>query len=118
MATGLALALVLNELSPLAGMPLIPLAAAVAFSAGALLGDSAASLLKRRLGLRRGRPAPGLDQLDFLIGALSLAYLVAPDWFVSVYTVVGTVEVVAVTVVVHVSVNFFAYRTGLKAEPW
>ena len=37
---------------------------------GALLGDAIGSFLKRRLGIGRGKPAPILDQLDFLIVAL------------------------------------------------
>ena len=37
---------------------------------GALVGDALGSFLKRRLGIGRGKPAPFLDQLDFIIVAL------------------------------------------------
>ena len=38
-------------------------------SIGAMLGDMLGSFIKRRLNISRGRPAPLLDQLDFLFGA-------------------------------------------------
>ena len=43
---------------------------------GALLGDAAGSFIKRRINIGRGRPAPILDQLDFVVGALLLSSLV------------------------------------------
>ena len=36
---------------------------------GALLGDALGSFIKRRMGIGRGKPAPILDQIDFLIVA-------------------------------------------------
>ena len=39
---------------------------------GALLGDAIGSYIKRRIGIQRGRPAPLLDQLDFIIMGLIL----------------------------------------------
>ena len=40
---------------------------------------------QRRSGRERGAPVPGLDQLDFVVGALSLTALVSPDWFRRVF---------------------------------
>lgn len=37
---------------------------------GALIGDAVGSFIKRRIGIERGKAAPFLDQLDFVIGAL------------------------------------------------
>ncbi|RLG70583.1 MAG: CDP-2,3-bis-(O-geranylgeranyl)-sn-glycerol synthase, partial [Methanobacteriota archaeon] len=45
---------------------------------GAMGGDLAGSFVKRRLGVARGSPTPGVDQLDFLVGALLLVSLVEP----------------------------------------
>jgi len=79
--------------------------------AGAMIGDSAGSFLKRRLGLARGRPAPGLDQLGFLIAAIALASLlvsVPTMWFI---------VLIVLTPTIHLFTNFLAYRIGIK-EVW
>lgn len=117
--TGTALGmLVMNPLAPVFGMPRFTVAAAAALSGGALLGDMGASFLKRRIGMARGGMAPGLDQLDFLAGAVVAAYLADPEWFDAVYGPASLAFVAVVTPLVHVSVNLFAYRVGLKEEPW
>ena len=41
---------------------------------GALVGDAIGSFIKRRIGLESGDPAPLLDQLDFVFGALLFIY--------------------------------------------
>lgn len=117
-ATGVLVAVALNAVSGAAGMPGIPLLSAVGLSVGALSGDVSASFLKRRIGLGRGRPMPGLDQLDFLAGGLLLTWLLTPAWFSSVYGAFEVLFVAALTPLVHVSVNLFAYKVGLKGEPW
>ncbi|HTX60992.1 MAG TPA: CDP-2,3-bis-(O-geranylgeranyl)-sn-glycerol synthase, partial [Methanobacterium sp.] len=38
----------------------------LALSGGALMGDAVGSFIKRRINLERGKPAPFLDQLDFV----------------------------------------------------
>lgn len=116
--TGVVIALLMNQVAPVLGMPTVPLLAALGLGFGALLGDISASFLKRRVGLTRGGMAPGLDQLDFLAGALILTWVLAPAWFGAVYDLSGILLVVLVTPVVHVSVNLFAYKVGLKEEPW
>ena len=75
---------------------------------GALLGDALGSFLKRRLGIGRGKPAPILDQLDFLIVAL---ILVSP-----VVHLTWTFIIIAIilTLIIHLIANTGAYLLGLK----
>ena len=75
---------------------------------GALLGDAIGSFLKRRLGIGRGKPAPLLDQLDFLIVAIILVALV-----VEVNLLFVTIAII-LTLVLHLIANGGAYLLGLK----
>jgi CDP-2,3-bis-(O-geranylgeranyl)-sn-glycerol synthase len=123
-AAGLALAAALNALAATAGgalgvsLPSFPPLAALGLAFGAMLGDVGASLLKRRLGRERGAAVPGLDQLDFVVGALGLALLLAPAWTLATFTLPRLVVVVVATPVLHLVTNGGAYALGLKAEPW
>lgn len=121
-AAGVTLALVLNAVQaaggPLTGLPAFPAAAVVALPTGALLGDLAASFLKRRTGRERGAAFPGLDQLDLVVGSLALTAVAAPAWVVSIFTLPVLVTVLVVTPVLHVSTNLLAYKLSLKSEPW
>jgi CDP-2,3-bis-(O-geranylgeranyl)-sn-glycerol synthase len=123
-AAGVAVALVLRGVrAPVSdvlevSLPAFPLAAAVALPLGAMVGDIAASFLKRRTGRERGAPYPGVDQLDFVVGALALAGVAAPEWVVATFTLPVLVVVVVVTPLLHVTTNAAAYRLGLKEEPW
>ncbi|MFC7176717.1 CDP-2,3-bis-(O-geranylgeranyl)-sn-glycerol synthase [Halosegnis marinus] len=99
-------------------LPSFPLHAAVALAFGAMLGDVLASLLKRRTGRRRGASFPLLDQLDFVVVALALAFLVAPAWAGGVFTLPVVVAVLVVTPVLHLTTNAGAYLLGLKEEPY
>lgn len=75
---------------------------------GALLGDAIGSFLKRRLGIGRGKPAPILDQLDFLIVAIILvSFVVDVNW---IFVVIA----IALTLVIHLIANGCAYLLGLK----
>ncbi len=80
---------------------------------GAMLGDLGGSFLKRRLKMRWGKPAPLLDQLSFLVGAL-LLYGFAVGWL----NIDQLLVLVIATLVLHVSTNLFAYIFGLKRVPW
>ena len=121
---GVVLAMALDALRPTVSaalgvaLPGFPLAAAVALPFGALFGDVAASFLKRRTGRERGAPLPGVDQLDFVAGALLLSLVAAPDWFLDTFTVPVVVAVLVLTPVLHVATNAIAYAMGLKDEPW
>jgi CDP-2,3-bis-(O-geranylgeranyl)-sn-glycerol synthase len=121
---GIALALVLNRLeAPSAdllavSLPTFPLAVVLALPLGAMVGDIAASFLKRRTGRARGAPFPGIDQLDFVVGALALAALADFAWFTDVFTLPVLAVVLLVTPILHVATNAIAYALGLKDEPW
>ena len=121
---GAAVALGLSQLAPPLGdalgvsLPTFPVPAALNLPLGAMLGDVAASFLKRRIGRTRGAPVPVLDQLDFVAGALVLALLTAPEWFAATFTGPVLLAVVLVTPVLHVGTNAIAYALGLKDEPW
>jgi CDP-2,3-bis-(O-geranylgeranyl)-sn-glycerol synthase len=95
-------------------LTIVPMSAFLGFvlGLGAISGDSAGSFVKRRIGLERGRPAPLLDQLDFLIGALLLVSLftaVKAEW---------VVLLVIITPLIHYLTSVIGYRLGAKKEPW
>ncbi|WP_410765825.1 CDP-2,3-bis-(O-geranylgeranyl)-sn-glycerol synthase [Haloferax sp. DFSO60] len=121
---GLAVALALNVVQPtlssLVGfsLPSFPVAAGFALALGAMLGDIGASFLKRRTGRERGAAFPGLDQLDFVVGALVLAFVLAPAWFTATFTLPLLAVVLVMTPVLHVVTNVGAYVLGLKNEPY
>jgi CDP-2,3-bis-(O-geranylgeranyl)-sn-glycerol synthase len=123
-AVGAALALALNGVAPTAGealateLPEFPVQAVVTLPLGAMLGDIGASFLKRRTGRERGAPFPGVDQLDFVVGALLLTVLAAPGWFTDTFTLPVLAAVLVLTPVLHVATNGIAYALGLKDEPW
>jgi len=85
-------------------------------SVGAMIGDVFGSFIKRRIGLKRGEPAPGLDQLGFLIIALmaSVAIYGVPDWFDSMVFAC----ILIITAILHLSTNFIAYLLKLKDRPY
>ncbi|WP_251341737.1 CDP-2,3-bis-(O-geranylgeranyl)-sn-glycerol synthase [Haloplanus halophilus] len=121
---GVALAMALNAVRPGvvatlgAGLPVFSLRAAVGLALGAMCGDIGASFLKRRLGRERGAAVPGLDQLDFVVGALVLAALLAPSWTLSTFSPARLAVILVATPLLHVTTNAGAYVLGLKAEPW
>ena len=81
-------------------------------STGALTGDLLGSFIKRRLKLPRGRPAPPLDQLDFLAGALCITYLVHP------LHPFHLLILLVLTPLIHFIANIFGYILKFKKEPW
>jgi CDP-2,3-bis-(O-geranylgeranyl)-sn-glycerol synthase len=121
---GVALALGLNAASgPIAdllGVPAVefPLAAAVGLALGAMVGDIGASFVKRRSGRERGAPFPGLDQLDFVVGALAFAAVLDLEWVTATFTPPVLAIVLIVTPLLHVVTNGIAYLIGAKDEPW
>ncbi|WP_302081807.1 CDP-2,3-bis-(O-geranylgeranyl)-sn-glycerol synthase [Salinibaculum rarum] len=121
---GMLFALVLNQLTGPAGdalgvsLPTFSMPALIALPLGAMLGDIGASFLKRRSGRERGAPFPGLDQLDFVVGALALAFVADPGWFTDTFILPVVAVVLVLTPVLHVTTNGIAYALGLKDEPW
>ena len=79
---------------------------------GALLGDLAGAFLKRRLKIEPGAPLPGVDQLDFVIGALLFVF---PFYQVSLTSVL---ILILVTPPIHFLTNVGAYLLGLKSNYW
>lgn len=92
--------------------------AALGLALGAMVGDIGASFLKRRSGRGRGASFPGLDQLDFVVGALVLALLFDPTWTLETFSLARVAVVVVLTPLLHVGTNVIAYAIGVKNEPW
>ena len=112
-ATGTLAGLIIHVLIP--GLYRSPLEPFI-LSVGAMSGDMLGSFIKRRLGLKRGRPAPGLDQLGFFIFALLFSALAfgPPRWLDALTLIL----LATVTAILHLGTNYLAYVLGLKAEPW
>lgn len=81
-------------------------------SVGALLGDLVGAFLKRRLKIKPGDALPGIDQLDFVLGAL---LFVSPVYKLSL----GAIAILLfVTPPIHFLTNVAAYYLGLKRNYW
>jgi CDP-2,3-bis-(O-geranylgeranyl)-sn-glycerol synthase len=78
---------------------------------GSWLGNLGGSFLKRRLGIMPGGSVPGLDQLDFIMGATLLGL------FVKAPKVEYFLLIAIVTLFIHRSMNLLAYKVGLKDVP-
>ncbi len=89
-----------------------------ALAVGALLGDMFKSFFKRRIGFKRGAPLPLIDQLDFVLGAWLLVYLVSPAWFTANFTIQIIIVLLILTPVLHLVTNIVGYIAGVKKEPW
>lgn len=81
-------------------------------SFGALLGDLVGSFMKRRLSLERGQPAPFLDQLDFVVGALALSFI---EFIPQIEIIIA---LLVFTPIIHLTANIIGYKLKLKKEPW
>ncbi|MGQ4556741.1 CDP-2,3-bis-(O-geranylgeranyl)-sn-glycerol synthase [Halobellus sp. GM3] len=99
-------------------VPVFPLAAAIGLALGAMLGDIAASFVKRRTGRQRGAAFPGVDQLDFVVGALACAAVLDLGWFLTTFTLPVLGVVIVLTPVLHLLTNGIAFALGLKDEPY
>jgi len=91
--------------------PLLVLVGIVA-SFGALLGDLIGAFVKRRLDIAPGNPLPIVDQLDFVLGAVLLAFPLLP------MTVGAFLILIVATVPIHLLANAAAYLLGLKRRLW
>ena len=88
------------------------IALVVLLSIGAILGDIVGAFFKRRLSIERGKPAPVLDQLDFLVGALIFGSLVyTPPSLIILILIV-------ITPILHLLTNRIGYILGIKKTPW
>jgi CDP-2,3-bis-(O-geranylgeranyl)-sn-glycerol synthase len=82
------------------------------FGLGAMVGDSAKSFVKRRLGIPPGSSWIPFDQLDFVAGAL---VLVAPR---SALSLGDIALVLGLTAGGHIVVNHLAYWLGVRDVKW
>jgi CDP-2,3-bis-(O-geranylgeranyl)-sn-glycerol synthase len=101
------------DLSPVS-LDIVPMTPFLGFfiGLGAMIGDLGASFVKRRLGIARGRPAPLLDQLDFIIGMfVFLAFVITIKWE-------WIVILFILTPIIHLIGNGIAYLTKLKSVPY
>ncbi len=93
-----------------------------ALAFGSMLGDCAGSFIKRRLDIKRGGRAPGLDQYNFVIGAIALALVLRPQWFLEHYVlgegIFGLIIFLVVVPPLHRGVNIIGYKLGKKNVPW
>lgn len=75
---------------------------------GALIGDAAGSFIKRRLKIDRGKPAPILDQLDFVAGALFFGTILVN------FSLEFIILTCIISMILHLSANICAYLIGMK----
>lgn len=99
-------------------LPAFPPAAMGTLAFGAMVGDIAASFLKRRTGRQRGAAFPVVDQLDFVVVALALTALAVPAWVGDTFGLPVLVTVAVLTPALHLLTNGIAYALGVKDEPW
>ncbi len=100
--------------------PWVPLGVSALLALGALLGDLWGAFVKRRLHKPRGAKAVGLDQYDFVVGALALAASLpwSADRFFRGDGLLGLLAIILITPALHRAVNILGYRMGKKHEPW
>lgn len=101
------------EVSPVA-LNIVPMSVALGFllGFGAMFGDLIGSFVKRRFGLQRGKPAPLLDQEDFLLGSLLFAgflVVIEIDWIILL---------VVITPAIHWAASIIGYLLKVKKEPY
>lgn len=85
---------------------------AIIASIGALLGDLVGAFIKRRLRINPGKPLLGVDQLDFVAGAIMAVSCFS-------FPTIGTLVIVfCVTPPIHMFTNLCAYKLGLKSTYW
>ena len=84
----------------------------VLLTVGAIVGDVAASFIKRRIGKEQGASIPFLDQLDFIAGGLVFAIpLFIPK-------IEELAIILLLTLVAHALTNRLAFMLKLKKVPW
>ncbi len=76
-------------------------------------GDIIGSFLKRRMGIKNGQPLLMVDQLNFFVAS----YLVVL-WLGIRFPLVAFLQLSVLTIFIHIGTNIFAYKIGVKDEPW
>jgi CDP-2,3-bis-(O-geranylgeranyl)-sn-glycerol synthase len=86
----------------------------IVLSFGALTGDLIGAFIKRRLGIKPGKPLPVLDQILFIVIAITFTQALN-------YLIISFVEfvyIIITTFILHITTNFIAYLLKLKDVPW
>ena len=79
---------------------------------GALFGDIVESFLKRRRGIKSGRPWIPWDQLDFVIGSLLfLSIVFIPSWQTILFLII-------VVPILHIITNHIGFYLGINKSKW
>jgi len=108
-------------LNDFTGFPvMIPIIFSLCF--GALLGDITESFFKRRIGKKRGEDWIIFDQLDFIIGALVLSFLMGgvlslsgltdKNWFIESFSLWHLLVLLIITPFFHLFANFVHRRAN------
>ena len=92
----------------------IPIIGSICF--GALFGDVIESFFKRRVGKDRGQSWIPFDQLDFILGVLSLSFIISTilhisglmkyNWFTDTFSIWHILVLVVLTPSFHIFSNF------------
>lgn len=94
----------------------------LSLSFGSMIGDSAGSMIKRRLGVGRGDKAPILDQYNFVVGAIALVLIFRSEWFLYHFVrrngFYGLILFLVLVPILHRGVNIIGYKLGKKNVPW
>jgi len=93
-------------------LPPINFTIGLLISLGALFGDLCGSLIKRRLGFKRGSEVLFLDQWNFIIGSVVFIFMITE------ITVWMLVMMLLITLLVHRIANIVGHRLRVKKEPW
>lgn len=89
-----------------------PVLFSVLIPLGALLGDLAGAFIKRRIGIAPGGLLPIVDQVDFVVGAITFSIpLAIVSWQLAI-------TVLLITPPIHLFTNYLAYKMKLKRNPW
>jgi len=82
--------------------------------AGAMSGDLLGSFIKRRLEMKSGQMALGLDQLNFVFGAFIFSYFILGI----IPTAGAIIFIIIITPILHLVFNKISYQIGTKKYPW
>lgn len=104
---------------PFSNDPVTALEVIALLAFGAMTGDAAGSFVKRRMRIPSGGKAFLLDHLGFVLAAWLFVFLGSTQWFLThLWGIVPVVTVLALTPILHRSVNIIGHRMGRKKVPW
>lgn len=93
-------------------LPVFTTTIIMAIPIGTLIGDMVGSFIKRRLGIKRGGNARGLDQLDFIAGVLLFTFTLID------YTLMMVAMLLLITYFSHRIASLIAYKLKIRNNPW